>query len=61
MIKKSIISGGSGSVEVTKGDKIRVIKGDLIGLHGIVVTFQGDQVIFKPDVEGFDDNLQIDK
>lgn len=56
------MQAGGSSVEVTKGDKIRVIKGDLIGLHGIVVTFQGDQVIFKPEgQEGFTDNLQIDK
>ena len=38
LIKKTFIEANS--VNITKGDKIRVIKGELIDLCGIVVTIE---------------------
>jgi ribosomal protein L24 len=45
--------------DIQKGDKIRVIKGDLNGLYGTVVTIENGDVVFKPSIEGLDDNLKL--
>jgi transcription elongation factor len=58
LIKKSFLEGSS--VDITKGDKIRVMKGDLNGVTGTVVALEDNQVIFKPHIEGFDDNLKLE-
>ncbi len=55
-IKKTFIDGNS--IEITKGDKIRVIKGDLNGLDGTVITIEDGFVVFKPNIEGFAQNLK---
>lgn len=49
-IKKTFFDGNS--IEITKGDKIKVIKGDLNGLTGTVVSIEESYVIFKPDLDG---------
>lgn len=51
------------SGEVAVGDKIRAVKGELLGAQGIVQGLEGEnQVVFKPtNLEGFEDNLCIDK
>lgn len=59
LVKRTFID--SNSVEISKGDKIRVIKGELIDLSGIVVTIEDGQVIFKPNTENIDVNLTLDK
>ncbi len=47
------------SSDIAKGDKIRVIKGDLVGLYGTVVTIEEGSVLFKPIIEGYEDNLKL--
>jgi ribosomal protein L24 len=46
---------GGGSSDINKGDKIRVVKGDLTGLDGKVITIEGSDVLFKPSIEGIED------
>lgn len=58
LIKKSFLEGNA--VDITKGDKIRVTKGDLNGLTGTVVAIEDNQVIFKPNMEDFNENLKLD-
>ena len=58
MIKKTFLEGNS--TEINKGDKIRVIKGDLNGLSGSVVTIENNNVHFKPNIENYDQTLMID-
>lgn len=55
-IRKTFIDGNS--IEITKGDKIRVIKGDLNGLDGTVITIEDGFVVFKPNLEEFNQNLK---
>lgn len=57
LIKKTFLTGNSS--DIAKGDKIRVIKGDLNGLYGTVVTIENGDVIFKPIIEGYEGNLQL--
>ena len=57
LIKKLL---SNSSVDVVKGDKIRVFKGDLKGLTGQVVSIEKDQVVFKPNYENFKENLIVD-
>ena len=59
LIKKTFMDASS--VDISKGDKIRVIKGELIDLSGIVITIEDGQVIFKPLLEDFNDNLTLEK
>lgn len=47
-------------MDIAKGDKIRVVKGDLTGISGTVVTIEDKQVIFKPNIEGFNDIMKYD-
>lgn len=57
LIKKTFLSEG-GSVEICKGDKIRVIKGDLKGTNGKVTKVEGGFVFFVPtNIDGFTDEL----
>lgn len=58
LIKKTFLEGNS--VDVTKGDKIKVVKGDLNGLSGTVVSIDNGEVTFKPHMENFDENLKLD-
>ena len=51
---------GGASVDIAKGDKSSVIKGDLMGLVGTVVSLESNQVIFKPNLQGLSQNLQVD-
>ena len=51
-IKKTFFDGNS-SVDINKGDKIRVVKGDLTGLTGTVVNLEEGYVVFKPSIDGF--------
>jgi len=48
------------SAELSIGDKIKVTQGELQGATGFIESFDGDQIIFKPNnLEDFDDNLGI--
>ena len=47
------------SNDIQKGDKIRVVKGDLTGLDGTVITVENGDVVFKPSLEGIDENLKL--
>lgn len=58
LLKKTFLEGNQ--AEVNKGDKIKVVKGDLQDLDGTVVTIENGYVHFKPNYEGFDDVLKID-
>jgi len=51
-VKKTFLEGNSN--DITKGDKIRVVKGDLSGLDGTVITIEDEYVTFKPNIEGYD-------
>ncbi len=57
MIRKTFLQAGSS--DINKGDKIRVIKGDLLNTLGTVVAIEQGDVIFKPHIEGFDQNLRL--
>lgn len=57
-MKKTFID--SNSTDITKGDKIKVKKGDLIDLCGEVIAVENGYVLFKPNMEGIDDNLKIE-
>ncbi|CDW80320.1 transcription elongation factor spt5 [Stylonychia lemnae] len=57
LIKMTFLMNNNSDVQ--KGDKIRVIKGDLNGLYGTVVTIENGDVVFKPSMENFDDNLKL--
>lgn len=58
LIKKTFLEGNS--TEINKGDKIRVIKGDLNQLNGTVITIENGFVIFKPNIPGYTENLKLD-
>lgn len=46
--------------DLAKGDKIRVVHGELIGATGIVQHLEGENVVFKPtNLEDFTDNLSL--
>jgi len=36
-----------------------VVKGDLTGLDGTVITVENGDVVFKPSLEGIDENLKL--
>lgn len=57
LIRKTFMQGNSS--DINKGDKINVIKGDLTGLSGQVVTIEGTDVLFKPSIDGFEDDLRL--
>lgn len=57
-IRKTYMDGNS--IDTTKGDKIKVIAGDLKGLDGTVVSMEDGFVIFKPNMEGYDQNLKLE-
>jgi transcription elongation factor SPT5 len=57
LIKRTFLSANNS--DINKGDKIRVIKGDLNGLYGSVITIENGDVLFKPNIEGFDENLKL--
>ena len=61
LIKKTFVMPGS-QTEICKGDKIRVIKGDLTGINGQVLSVESDTgfIIFKPNFEGLDQDLRIE-
>ena len=40
LIEKTFLE--SNPVDIAKGDKIKVIKGDLTGISGIVITIEGN-------------------
>ncbi len=51
------------STDICKGDKISVIKGDLVGIKGQVISIDLDSgfVTFKPiGIEGFDQDLKLE-
>ncbi len=50
-VKKEDLTTGKKNEPVVfhKGDRVEVISGDLTKLTGIVIGFQGDEVIVKPD------------
>ena len=50
----------SESISLTKGDKIKVISGDLKNLTGTVVTINKRVIEMKPDIEDIKDNLDLD-
>lgn len=58
LIKKLFLDGGS--VDIAKGDKIRIVKGDFTGITGSVVSLEEKQVLFKPNLEGFNDIIKYD-
>lgn len=52
------------SAELTIGDKIYVVQGELQQANGTIVNFDdgGQTVIFKPtNIEGFDDSINLDR
>ena len=55
LIRKTFLTAGSS--EVNKGDKIIVIKGDIVGVKGVVTAIEQGDVIFKSDE--IDGNLRI--
>lgn len=57
LIRKTFLQGNNS--DINKGDKIRVIKGDLNGLYGTVITIENGDVLFKPNIEGLEDNLKL--
>jgi len=57
LIRRTYLSNNNSDIQ--KGDKIRVIKGDLNGLYGTVVTIENGDVVFKPGIEGLDENLKL--
>ena len=48
------------STDITKGDKIKVKKGDLIDLCGEVIAVENGYVVFKAIDVGIDDNLKVE-
>ena len=46
IVTKALQDGGSSNY--AKGDKIRVTKGDLIGLAGVIEMIDDTQIFFKP-------------
>ncbi|CAI2358727.1 unnamed protein product [Moneuplotes crassus] len=50
----------SKSILLTKGDKIKVISGDLQNLTGKVVAIDPKVITIKPDIKDIPDNLDID-
>lgn len=59
MLLMSAICNGN-TVDINKGDKIRVIKSDLNGVTGTVVSIEDGQLLFKPNIPDFNDNLKLD-
>ncbi len=57
IIRRTFYSANN--TDINKGDKIRVVKGDLNGLYGTVITIENGDVLFKPNIEGFNDNLKL--
>ena len=50
LIRKTFLTAGSS--EVNKGDKITVIKGDLINDYGVVTAVEQGDVIYKSEKYG---------
>lgn len=57
LIRMTFLQGSK--ADINKGDKISVIDGDLNGLSGTVLSIENGDVLFKPNIEGFDDALKI--
>lgn len=57
LVRKTFLQGNNS--DINKGDKIRVIKGDLNGLYGTVISIENGDVLFKPNIEGLNDNLKL--
>lgn len=57
-VKKQFLGGNA--IEIAKGDKIKILEGDLKNLTGEVVAIEEGFVIFKPDIQGFDQNLKVE-
>lgn len=57
LIRMTFLQGSK--ADINKGDKISVIDGDLNGLSGTVVSIENGDVLFKPNIDGFDDTLKI--
>lgn len=50
------------SAELSVGDKIKVIQGEMQGATGIIQSFDSDQIVFKPtNIEDFDENIAVNK
>jgi len=59
IIKATYLQGGQ--AYYGKGDKIKIIKGDLTNMNGIVVSIEEQVVTFKPvGIPNYNRNLQID-
>ena len=44
---------------LSKGDKVKVIQGDLINVTGSVVAVEKEGVRVKPNIKGFKDNIML--
>lgn len=48
------------SAELSVGDKVKVVQGEMQGATGFIQSFDGEQIIFKPNnIEDFDDNIGV--
>lgn len=57
LIKRTFLSANNS--DIAKGDKIEVVKGDMISLQGSVVAIENGFVLLKPLIEGLDQNLKV--
>jgi transcription elongation factor SPT5 len=57
LFKRTLLQGGSS--EINKGDKVRVISGDLQSISGTVITIEDGFILMKPNIEGIDENIKI--
>lgn len=53
LLAKTFMS--KGSADIGKGDKIRIIQGDLTGMDGQVISIENSDVLFKPSIDGIGD------
>lgn len=50
------------SAELSVGDKVKVVQGEMQGATGFIQSFEGEQIVFKPtNIEDFDDNIGVNK
>jgi hypothetical protein len=54
-IRNTFFDGNS--IDINKGDKIKVARGDLTGLTGTVIHLEDGFIEFKPHIEGYTKNL----
>ena len=58
LLKKTFID--STTTDITKGDKIKVINGDLNGLCGEVIAVENGYVVFKPMLDDYNENMKVE-